>query len=91
MSRHLVPPPSSITGALGAWLLDVHRYLESQPTFSVASFAPTETPNSRVTGRGGDLCVNEGSASTASRLWLLGGERSALTNQGWALVRIVQV
>lgn len=88
MSRHLESPPSSVTGALGVWLRAVHAHLEQQPTFSVASLAPTETPNSRVTGRGGDLCINEGSASTTSRVWILGGPRSALTNQGWVVVRV---
>lgn len=92
MARRLVPPPSSITGALGQWLRDVHTLLEAQPNFSLVSFAATETPNSRVTGRSGDFCVNIGSASTDSRVWVLGGASvSALTDQGWRLVRIVQV
>lgn len=47
------------------------------------------SPNSNVTGQPGDLVVNVGSASTSSRLWLLGGAGSALTNIGWVNVRIL--
>ena len=78
-----------ITGQLGFWLNELHQFIEAQPRISVASFGAT--PNSAVTGLPGDLCVNIGSASTTSRLWVLGGAaRSALTNQGWALVRMLQ-
>lgn len=91
MSRKLEAPPSGVTGALGTWLNKVWAHLEAQPNFSTASFPVTSTPNSRVTGFPGDLCTNLASASTASRLWMLGGSSSALTDQGWVLVRIVQV
>ena len=89
MARHLAPPPSDVTGPIGRWLRDLHTYIEGQPSISLASFAPTETPNSRVTGTLGNLCVNLGSASTISRLWILGGgtDASARTDQGWFLVQ----
>lgn len=91
MPRRLQAPPSDVTGPLGAWLRQLHTVVESLPNFSIASFTDTETPNSRVTGLSGDFVVNLGSASTDSRLWVLGGgTRSALTDQGWALVRVVR-
>lgn len=92
MARRLSPPPSSVTGPLGGWLREVYALLEATPNFSFASFDATSTPNSRVSGRTGDFCINIGSASTESRVWTLGGiPTSALTNLGWSLVRIVQV
>jgi hypothetical protein len=89
MARKLQPPPSSVTGPLGAWLRDVHQLLESTPNFSLVSFNATDTPNSRVTGMSGDFVVNIGSAVTDARLWLLGGGvRSSVTDQGWKAVSI---
>mgnify|MGYP001581092362 FL=1 len=90
MARNLNPPPSGVTGALGAWLHDLHAWVEGLPSISIASFGATDTPNSRVTGGTGALCVNIGSASTQSRFWLLGGPAlSTRTDQGWVLVRVV--
>ena len=87
--RRLEPPPSGVTGALGQWLGQLWQHLEAQPNISIASLSANSTPDSYVTGLRGDLCVNAGSGSTSSRLWVLGGtSRSDLTNQGWALVRI---
>jgi hypothetical protein len=92
MPQKLQAPPSSVTGPLGAWLSVLWQYIEKQPSISLASFAPTATPNSSVTGQSGDLCVNLGSGSTTSRLWVLGGNvRSTITDQGWALVRVLQL
>lgn len=92
MPRNMAAPPSDVTGPLGSWLRDLHRWVEGQAQISLASFGPTQNPNSRVTGLPGTLCVNLGSASTQSRLWVLGGDpASDRTDQGWALVRIVQV
>ena len=83
-------PPSNVTGPLGSYLRELWGYVTSQPQISVQSFGATSTPNSIVSGFPGDLCVNIGSASTNSRLWVLGGaSRSAITNQGWQLVRVV--
>jgi hypothetical protein len=89
VARNLVAPPSDASGALGAWLRDLHRWVEAQPAISLASFGATDTPNSRVTGYSGTLCINIGSASTDSRLWVLGGASlSALTDQGWRVVQL---
>ena len=87
--RNVSQPPSDVTGPLGRWLGEVAAYLNAQPQISLASFGATETPNSRVTGATGAMCVNiSDSASTQSRLWLL-GTVSARTDQGWQLLRIV--
>ena len=92
MARKLVPPPSNVTGTLGEWLREVHRVIESTPNVSLVSFEANQTPNSRVSGVPGDLAVNVSpSASTTSRLWTMGGSGSALTNLGWALVRVLAV
>lgn len=91
MARKLPAPPSAITGALGDWLRSLHALIEATPNISVASFAAADTPNSRVTGLSGDLCVNIGVESNTSRLWVLGGgSPSALTSQGWARVRVLE-
>ena len=90
MARNLAPPPSSITGPLGLWLTNMWQWVEAQPQISLASFSPTQDPNSRVTALSGALCINLGSGSTQSRLWLLGGNNlSAATDQGWSVVRIL--
>ena len=74
-----------MTGPLGAWLFELWKHLESQPNLSL--FSGT-SPNSVLTGLSGDVAVNVGSASTDSRLWVLGGgQRSALTTQGWVVIR----
>lgn len=92
MARKLVSPPSSVTGALGEWLREVHRVIESTPNASLISLEATQTPNSRVSGVPGDLAFNVSpSASTSSRLWVMGGSGSALTQLGWALVRLLEV
>ena len=83
--RKLPFPPSAVTGPLGAWLFEVWRHLENQPTISLFS---STSPNSAVTGMSGDLAINVGSASTDSRVWVLGGaQRSALTTTGWVVLR----
>ena len=92
MARNLAPPPSDVTGPLGRWLSDAWHWIESQPQISLASFDDISTPNSRVTAFSGSVCVNVGSASNASRLWVLGGNSvSVLTDQGWQLVRVLAV
>ena len=88
MARNLVSPPSDVSGPLGRWLRDLHTWVEGQPFVSFASFGATDTPNSRVTGATGALCINIGSASTQSRFWLL-PTLSERTDQGWMLVRVV--
>jgi hypothetical protein len=78
-------PPSDLTGPLGQWANDVWRALSNMPSMSYFSGA---TPNSVVTGLPGDLTVNVGSASTSSRLWVMGGSVAAPSTTGWNVVRI---
>ena len=78
-------PPSSVTGPLRGYLDQMARVLNDLPSFSY--FSGT-SPNSTVTGLPGHVAINIGSASTASRVWVLsGGASSALTNQGWVILR----
>lgn len=87
MARNLQPPPSGLSGPLGAWLRDLHTWVEGQVQFSYASFGDTQTPNSRVTALSGAICVNVGSGVTKQRHWILGGSSlSGTTDQGWQLV-----
>ncbi len=73
-------PPSSVTGELGAYLLDVWRVLNDIPSMSMFSGA---SPNSVITGLPGDLAVNVGSASTSTRLWQMGGSVAQPSTTGW--------
>jgi hypothetical protein len=83
-------PPSGLSEPLSGYLRQIWSFIESQPQTSINSFSATATPNSLVSGFPGDMVVNIGSASTNSRLWILGGAaRSAITNKGWQLVRVV--
>lgn len=84
--RNRVPaPPSALTGDLGIWARQVTTALNSMPWMSY--FSGTN-PNSNVSGFAGDFAVNVGSASTDSRIWVLGGNSlSVTTNQGWVVLR----
>ena len=84
---NVAPPPSNLTGALGAWAQGVYRWSQSVPFFSYFSGL---TPNSTVTGvPGRSFAINVGSASTSSRLWFMGGSGSLATVNGWVNVRIL--
>lgn len=85
MSRQkLGLPPSEVTGALGAYLMDVWRAINNTPNASYFSAANPNT--SGFTGAPGDLLVNVGSASTSSRLWMMGG--ASVSTNSWVVVRI---
>ncbi len=79
-------PPSDLTGPLGEYLLVLWRTLNGMP--NISAFSGT-SPNSAVTGLPGDLAVNIGSASTDSRLFVMGGSSRAPSITGWKTVRIV--
>ena len=76
--------PSSVTGPLRGYLEEVRNAVNALPQMSLFSGL---SPNSSVTGQPGDLAVNVGSASTDSRVWMLGGAGSALRNTGWVVLR----
>lgn len=74
-----------VTGDLYFWLLDLTQAVNSVPQLSYFSAL---TPNSLVTGLTGDVAINIGSASTDTRVWVLGGASlSQLTTQGWVTLR----
>lgn len=78
-------PPSSVTGDLYLWLQEVTKAVNSVPQLSY--FSGTN-PNSLVTGLSGDIAINLGSASTDTRVWVLGGSNlGVLTTQGWVALR----
>lgn len=78
-------PPSSISDpALRRWCGQVADFINGLPTFSTFSAL---TPNSLVTGAGGDMALNLGSASTDSRVWLKGGSPDVVSTSGWVVLR----
>lgn len=85
MSRDRLPvPPSDVTGPVGKYLLEIYRAVNQIPTASYFSGANPNT--SGFTGGPGDLLVNIGSASTSSRLWMMGG--ASVSTNSWVVVRI---
>ena len=80
----LGPVPSSITGPLRGYLEQVQSVVNAFPQMSLFSGV---SPNSAVTGQPGDLALNVGSASTDSRLWMMGGTGDQLRSTGWVTVR----
>lgn len=80
----LPPPPSSVTGPLGEWCLQVWQVVNATPKLSY--FSGT-SPNSSVTGFVGDFAVNINSSSTDTRVWSLGGSGDTLRQTGWVMLR----
>ena len=83
-SRLNAPPPTGMQ-ALDQWLREVWLTVNNMPR--VSWFSGT-TPNSTITGTVGDLAVNLASGSTVSRLWLMGGAPSYVTNKGWVFLSV---
>ena len=84
--RTVADPPSGLTGVLGGYLAEIARAINDRP---VLSYFSGTTPNSVVSGYAGDITINVGSASTNTRIWLLGGTPSTITNQGWVRVAVL--
>lgn len=82
--RKIPAPPSGMTGPLRDWMQAVATHLNGLPTISV--FSGT-SPNSAVTGVGGNIAVNIGSASTDSRVWVKGGSPDVPSMTGWVALR----
>lgn len=82
--RKVPDPPSSVTGPLALWMRAVADHLNGLPTLSVFSGL---SPNSAVTGVGGNIAVNIGSASTDSRVWVKGGSATVPSKTGWTVLR----
>jgi hypothetical protein len=82
----LPPVPSSATGPLAEYLRACIRILNAEAYISKFSAANPNT--SGVTGIPGNLAVNVGSASTWTRLWILGGSTASVDTNGWQMVRM---
>ena len=78
-SRIQAPPPTG-NQALDHWLRDLTAALNNIPRVSWFSGL---TPNSVHTGTAGDLAINLASASTHTRIWVMGGAPSYVTNKNW--------
>ena len=85
MSR-IPPVPSGITGVIRTYLEQIARQLNGEAYISKFSAANPNT--SGFTGIPGDLAVNVGSASSASRLWIMEGSTASIDTNGWRIVRI---
>ena len=81
-----IPPvPVSITGDIAAYLKQVVRILNAEAYIS--KFSGTNPNTSNVTGIPGNLVVNVGSASTWTRLWVMGGSIQSISTTGWQMLR----
>ena len=77
--------PSSITGPLATYLNQIARQLNGEAYISKFSAANPNT--SGLTGIPGDLALNVGSASTWTRLWVMGGATASIDTNGWQMFR----
>jgi hypothetical protein len=84
--RIVQDPPSGITGTLREYLTEISRAINDRP---VMSYFSGTSPNSVVSGYAGDIAINLGSASTSTRVWVLSGAPSTVTNQGWVRMAIL--
>lgn len=82
----LVTVPSSITGPVGNLLRLWERQLNAEAYLSRFSAANPNT--SGLTGIPGNLAVNVGSASSWTRLWIMGGSVSSIETNTWQMVRM---
>jgi hypothetical protein len=83
----LVPlPPSSVTGPLGEWLVNLSNILNSK--VARASYFSAPTPPSTLTSVPGYLAINMSpSQSTDSRVWVHGGTGTNPTGTGYVVLR----
>jgi hypothetical protein len=82
-----IPPvPSGLTGPLAEWCRTAARQLNAEAYISTFSAANPNT--SGLTGLPGNLAVNIGSASTTSRLWILGGGIVSIDTNDWHPIRV---
>jgi hypothetical protein len=86
IQSRLVPVPSSITGQVGNLLRLWERQLNAEAYLSRFSAANPNT--SGLTGIPGNLAVNVGSASSWTRLWIMGGSVSSIETNTWQMVRM---
>ncbi len=87
--RRIEQPPPTGNAALDGWLQRAARVLNDMPR--VSWFSGTHPNVSKITGTAGDMVVNLASASTNSRLWIMGGVVSNSTTTGWMLLSVTPV
>ncbi len=85
-SDRLPPVPVTVTGELGTYLKNVVRILNAEAYIS--KFSGTNPNTSGVTGLPGNLLLNVGSASSWTRLWVMGGSIASIDTNGWQMVRM---
>lgn len=84
----LPPVPQAISSprVLHDYLVTIVGILNAEGYISKFSAADPNT--SGLTGLPGNLAVNVGSASTWTRLWVMGGGAASLDTNGWQMVRM---
>jgi hypothetical protein len=78
--------PSNIQGPIRDYLEVVRRQLNAEAYIS--KFSGTDPNTSGVSGVPGNLVVNVGSASTATRLWLKKGAAQSVSTISWVPLRV---
>jgi hypothetical protein len=78
--------PSTITGEIARYLGLVVKQLNGEAYIS--KFSGSAASLSAITGIPGDLVMNVGSASTATRLWIHKGSTASADTINWSSVRI---
>ena len=78
--------PSQISGIIGTYLKEVVRQLNQEGFISLFSAANPNT--SGFTGIPGSLALNIGSASSWTRLWMMGGSVASIATNGWQIFRM---
>ena len=81
----LPAPPSAVTGELGNWLRNLWGAVNALPR--VSYFSGVSPNTSAITGMPGDLAINLGSASTDTRVWIMGGSMTTMKTSGWVALR----
>lgn len=82
----LPPVPSGVTGPLADWCRLAARQLNGEAYIS--KFSGSAASLSAITGIPGDMVMNVGSASTATRLWIHKGSTASADTVNWSSVRI---
>jgi hypothetical protein len=85
MPNRLPPFPSNATGPLADWCRAAKKQLDGEGYIS--TFSAPNPNTSGLTGIPGNLAVNIGSASTWTRLWVMGGSTASIDTNGWQMFR----
>lgn len=80
------PPPGIADPLVASWMQQVARQLNSEGFISL--FSGSNPNTSGFTGIPGNMLVNIGSASTNTRLWIMGGSVASVSTLSWHPLRI---